>query len=127
MNGFRCVKSGGLPAASEASSLVLRSPQPSGCCVDLEAGELRLELGDARLLDCLDRLRLDLGVPDLQLLHRLTEHGRGAANDRGGGAAAGEERRREKLTHVGSFAHEGVDGLCRESSGASKGVSTYQA
>ncbi len=38
MNGFRWVRSGGLPAASEASSLVLRSPQPSGCCLILKPG-----------------------------------------------------------------------------------------
>ncbi len=38
MNGLRCVRSGGLPAASEASSLVLRSPQPSACCLTLKPG-----------------------------------------------------------------------------------------
>src|SRR4030095_3178689 len=38
MNGLRCVRSGGLPAAREASSLVLRSPQPSACCLILTPG-----------------------------------------------------------------------------------------
>src|SRR5262247_934978 len=38
MNGFRCVRSGGLPAASAARSLVLRSPQPSACCFTLKPG-----------------------------------------------------------------------------------------
>src|SRR5690349_22794928 len=41
MNGLRWVRSGGLPAANEASSLVLRSPQPSACCLTLKPGNLR--------------------------------------------------------------------------------------
>src|SRR5690349_4083876 len=41
MNGLRWVRSGGPPAASEASSLVLRSPQPSACCLTLKPGNLR--------------------------------------------------------------------------------------
>src|SRR5438094_7698223 len=39
--------------------------------LDLEAGELPLELGDGRVLNRLDRLRLDLRVPDVQ---RSEEH-----------------------------------------------------
>ena len=38
MNGLRWVRSGGLPAASEARSLVLRSPQPSACWRTLKPG-----------------------------------------------------------------------------------------
>src|SRR6266536_3245303 len=38
MNGFKCVRSGGLPAASEARSLVFRSPQPSACWRTLKLG-----------------------------------------------------------------------------------------
>src|SRR5262245_23987658 len=38
MKGLRCVRSGGLPAASEARSFVLRSPQPSACCLTLKPG-----------------------------------------------------------------------------------------
>src|SRR5438132_1672808 len=38
MDGLRCVRSGGLPAASDARSLVLRSPQPSACWRTLKPG-----------------------------------------------------------------------------------------
>ena len=59
----------------------------------LEAGELALELRDARVLDRLDGLRLDLGVPDLELAHLLAERGGRAAERDGaeGGGGAGEE------------------------------------
>ena len=64
-----------------------------GLLAHLEARELLLELGDARVLDDLDRLGLDLGVPDLQLAHLLADHRGGAAE--GGGAdrraGAGQE------------------------------------
>ncbi len=59
----------------------------------LEAGELPLELRDARVLDGLDGLRLDLGVPDVELAHLLADH-RGRAAERGradGGGGAGQE------------------------------------
>ena len=41
MNGLRCMRSGGLPADSEARSLVLRSPQPSACWRTLKPGNFR--------------------------------------------------------------------------------------
>ncbi len=41
MNGLRWVRSGGLPAANAASSLVFRSPQPSACCLTLKPGNFR--------------------------------------------------------------------------------------
>ena len=49
----------------------------------LEARDLALELGDARLLDDLDGLRLDFGVPDLKLAHLLADR-RGRAPERDG-------------------------------------------
>ena len=59
----------------------------------LEARELPLELRDARVLDHLDGLRLDLGVPDLELAHLLADdRGRAAEGGRpDGGAGAGQE------------------------------------
>jgi hypothetical protein len=66
---------------------------PERLLLDLEARELSLELGDGRVLDDLDRLGLDLGVPDLELAHLLAD-GRGGASEGGGAdgrAGAGEE------------------------------------
>src|SRR5438094_8808725 len=62
--------------------------------LDLEAGELPLELGDGRVLNRLDRLRLDLRVPDVQLAHLLAERGGRAREQRGAGG--GDTRGREE-------------------------------
>src|SRR5205823_3517033 len=60
----------------------------------LEAGELALELRDAGVLDRLDGLGLDLGVPDLELPDLLPERSRRAREHRGAGGrrdASGQE------------------------------------
>src|SRR5438309_10210806 len=64
-----------------------------GLLLDFEAGELPFELRDRRVLDGLDRLRLDLRVPDVQLARLLAERGRRARQQRGpgGGNAAGPQ------------------------------------
>jgi hypothetical protein len=60
--------------------------------LDLEAGELLLELRDAGVGDRLDRLRLDLGVPHLQLADLLAQRGRRAAEQDGAGGRGGGTR-----------------------------------
>src|SRR5215468_801626 len=62
--------------------------------LDLEAGELLLELRDARVLDDLDGLGLDLRVPDLELARLLAEDG-GGAPEHGGGRRARRAAREE--------------------------------
>src|SRR5207253_11436624 len=58
----------------------------------LEARKPPLELGDAPLLDGLDGLRLDLGMPDLKLTDLLAEHRRPATEE----CQAGGCRRRPR-------------------------------
>ena len=72
-----------------------------GLLLDLEAGELALELGDRGLLDGLHRLGLDLGVPDVELAPLLAEGGRRAGKQRG----AGGERRGFEEVATGDGRH----------------------
>src|SRR5262249_52733783 len=93
---------GRAPGRERREQLCVEIAPAERLLLHLEAGELLLELRNARVLDRLHGLRLDLGVPDVQLAHLLAERRGGLRED---GGADRDRRSGEEVTAGARVSH----------------------